>query len=168
MQKDTIIIENAAQLFDYDPETGIVSWKAKVGNGKIKAGDRAGAVRSSGYRVIRLKIGNLFEHRVVWFLHNGVLPDCQIDHINRNKTDNRIQNLRLAPRNEADNLQNLGLRKDNKTGLAGVRWHNSSKKWESRIRVAKVYIYLGVFDSFFDAVCARKSAELKYFTFANP
>ena len=165
MQNDYIIIENAAQLFTYDPETGRISWK--ISGRRRTVGGQAGAVRGSGYRQIRLKQGVLCEHRVAWFLYYSVLPECQIDHINRDKADNRIKNLRLALKNEADNMQNLGLRKDNSTGISGVRWHKTSKKWEARILVAKKYVYLGVFSNLFDAACARKAAELEYFTFAN-
>lgn len=168
MLNDHIIVENAAQLFTYDAETGIVRWKNDVGNRKIKVGDRAGAVRSNGYRVIRMQIGSLMEHRVAWFLHHGALPPCQIDHINRDKTDNRITNLRLAPRNEKDNLQNRGVLSNSRSRVTGVRRHKSANKWEARITANGVYIHLGLFENFDDAVAARKAAELKYHTFANP
>jgi HNH endonuclease len=168
MQNDTIIIENAVQLFDYDPETGVVSWKVDVCKGKIKAGTPVRGAMSKGYRVIKLKIGNMAEHRVAWFLHYKKLPECQIDHIDRDRANNRISNLRLAPRNERDNSQNTNLRSDNMTGVAGICWFKLRNKWRARIMVEQKDIHLGLFESFEDAVAARRAAELKYFTFVNP
>jgi len=167
MRNDVIIKELAPQLLDYDAETGTVYWKVDSKRGSVKAGDRAGCL-NLGYRKIKLAKRPIVEHRIVWFLHYGYLPDCQIDHIDRDRANNKISNLRLAPRNEKDNSQNTSVRSHNVSGVTGVNWFKLRNKWRARITVGQKEISLGLFIDFNDAVAARRAAELKYFTFANP
>ena len=168
MQNDYIIIENAAQLFTYDPETGAVRWAVDRGRCKrIRAGAKAGHTRKDGYTEIRLGKRPFMAHRVAWFLHHGELPPCQLDHINRDRSDNRICNLRIASENAFHNNQNRRVGKNNTSGAIGVMWYPTKNKWIARIKVKGRSIYLGLFSNFDDAVLARKAAELKYFTFAN-
>jgi hypothetical protein len=165
MLRDTIIRQYAAQFVRYEPETGNFYWLVNRGRG-VKAGDRAGHL-SQGYITLNFKMNKVRAHRVAWFLYHGELPDCQIDHINRNRADNRICNLRLAVNNEADNLQNLGVRKDNTSGVPGVVWNKRKNKWFARIHSGNKQICLGYFESFDDAVAARKEGEKKYFVFVH-
>jgi hypothetical protein len=88
-------------------------------------------------------------------------PDFEIDHKNRHRYDNRKQNLRQTT--DLQNAQNKSLRKDNKSGFAGVRWIESSKKWHSRIRNKGKDIHLGYFINKLDAIITRLKAELEYF-----
>jgi len=91
-------------------------------------------------------------HRVAWALHYGEWPKHEIDHINGNKRDNRIQNLRDVP--HLLNQRNRGLRADNTSGADGVSWMKAGF-W----RVTVAGKYLGIFKDFEAAVAARKSAE---------
>jgi|694.fasta_scaffold14904_13 hypothetical protein len=166
MQNDTIIIENAAQLLDYDPETGEMVWKVRK-KGSRGRGKKAGHA-SHGYIVVGLTGKRLFGHRIAWFLHYGNLPEQQIDHKDRDRSNNKIDNLRIAENNWFDNHQNRSLPSNNTSGVIGVKWHKVSGKWVAQIQVNKKQIHLGLFESFEDAVAARRAAELKYFTFANP
>lgn len=131
------------------------SWNARF------AGKEAGYVHNDncGNQYLILTInGNIIKaHRAAWFIVHGEMPD-QIDHINGNGLDNRISNLRNV--SNQDNQRNCRLRKDNKTGVVGVR--NMHGKFASQIRVNKKDIHLGVFSDFFEACCARKSAESKF------
>jgi len=167
MRNDHIITENAAQLFTYDPETGVVRWKNDMRKGGIKAGTEAGYLRADGYVEIRLGKRPFMAHRAAWFLHYGELPDCQLDHINRVRNDNRISNLRAASENTFHNNQNRAIGKNNTSGAIGVLWYAPKKRWIARIKVKGHNKYLGMFKDFDEAVAARKKAELQYFTFAN-
>lgn len=97
------------------------SWNAKYSGGK------AGAVTSQGYIAISLNKKLFFSHRLAWFMYYGVWPHQQIDHINRNKQDNSIDNLRdVSP---SDNLFNRGFLTNNKSGCNGVSFCNTTKTW---------------------------------------
>lgn len=74
-----------------------------------------------------------YVHRVVYSLFNGQIPKgMNIDHINRNKADNRIENLRLV--SVQQNSINTGRHKDNRSGIKNVSWHEAAKKWNVRLR----------------------------------
>ena len=165
MLNDHIIVENAAKLLTYDPETGDMVWKVRKKGGR-GLGKKAGYI-SHGYVMIGLGGKHLFGHRIAWFLHYGYLPEQQIDHKDRNRANNRIDNLRVTENNWADNHQNRSLPSNNTSGVIGVKWHKASGKWAAQIQVNRKQIHLGLFEKFDDAVAARKAAEIKYFTFAN-
>lgn len=88
---------------------------------------------------------------------HGVDPD-DIDHINGDPSDNRLENLRNV--SHEVNGRNLARRKNNTSGVTGVSRHGS--KWVARICPSRRTIYIGIFDSFDDAVAARRAAEVKY------
>ena len=97
------------------------------------------------------------------YLHREILrfPDCDIDHINGNKRDNRKQNLRTATRSE--NLRNKGLIKANRTGVRGCYWDKQLKKYRVRITVGYKDKHIGLYSSITDAKRARLKAEVDYF-----
>jgi hypothetical protein len=80
------------KYLNYDPETGV--FKRKINSGKAKIGDVAGGINGSGYICIRINSVKYRAHRLAWLYVHGKFPDNQIDHINRVKNDNRIDNLR--------------------------------------------------------------------------
>lgn len=89
-------------------------------------------------------------------------PDDYVDHINRNRLDNRKCNLRLCTQQE--NMRNVGLRSDNKSGVKGVHFCKTRRKWVAQIKVdLNKYLLLGRFLDFDDAIKAREDAEKKYF-----
>lgn len=160
MNKD--IEENIKLSFEYDPITGIL-WRIRKRcpwEGYKKVKEKAGT-NSHGYLSTRFMGKGFFNHRIAWFLQTGSFPPpmMDIDHINRNKLDNRWSNLRLAGRGQ--NNMNSGKSKRNTTGEKGV--HPTRGRWFSRITVEGKIIHLGVFKNFDDAVSARKAAEIKYF-----
>jgi len=104
----------------------LVSWNGSrfvnlgTRKGRNKAGSLAGTPNPEGYYYMMVDGVNYRHSHLVWLWHHGEFPACQVDHINRNPSDDRIENLRLAPNNSADNSQNKG-RYKNSTFGPGVR-----------------------------------------------
>ncbi len=134
---------------------GVIVWKRPFSN-RTKPGSMAGCL-SNGYILIRFQ-GTLYKaHRIVWALRRGIDPgDCEIDHINRIKDDNRIQNLRLASHSE--NGFNKDLPPSVSSGIRGVSYDPSSKSKPWRAYWGRVK--LGRFPTKEDAFNARVEAEL--------
>jgi hypothetical protein len=134
--------ENVRELFDYDVCTGFLNWKVKPAK-CIVVGDRAGIFKKRhGYRHLRYKYKDFLEHRVIWLWCNGSWPEHQIDHINGNRTDNRISNLRQAT--NAQNGWNAISKKKN-GGLKGAYFKKQTNRWQSTIRHNGSVHYLGCF-----------------------
>ena len=93
-----------------------------------------------------------------WLYVFGEQPSGEIDHINGKRDDNRIENLRIV--DKSGNQKNAKLTKRSTSGIMGVTWHSRDKEWTVRINANKKRIHVGVFDSFLDACCARKSLEI--------
>jgi hypothetical protein len=105
-------------------------------------------------------------HRLAWLWHYGEWP-TQVDHINRVKSDNRIENLRLATNSQ--NRANTGLRRDNASGQTGVWFDNHRKKWAAEIHWQNQKTRLGRFNTFEAAQSAyRQAAKEKFGEFALP
>ena len=149
----------ARERFYYIPETGILT--NRIGrSSRSKAGDVPGYIGRNGYQQIYVDGKIYYAHRLIWLHVHGAFPPEQIDHINGDRTDNRIENLRAV--NNQENHRNERKSKNNTSGATGVFWAAKISKWRGQIRIGKKNIHLGVFDNWFDAVCARKSAEKKY------
>lgn len=153
----SITIERLHELFDYR-EDGVLIRKQTIG-GSLN-GDVAGWKMPNGYFNVQVDKKNYGIHRLIFMLHYGFLPK-EIDHIDGNPSNNKIENLRAALRIE--NGKNKKLSKNNTSGVSGVVWNLKNKKWYARIICNKKFIHLGCFDDFIDAVIARKKAQQKYF-----
>ena len=150
-------------LLDYDPETG--DFKNKVSRpprGKI--GDIAGCLQVNGYWSISIRQKLYLAHRLAWFFSYGEWPS-EVDHINGNRIDNRLCNLRDVTRSQ--NAQNIDKKKHNKSGHKGVYWDKKNLKWFSYINIDRRMIFLGRFIDLHEAVKARKEAELIYHSHAR-
>lgn len=117
-------------------------------------------INPTGYRRGRIFGKNYLAHRVIWAIHYGEWPKLHIDHINGNKLDNRIENLRDVDNSE--NQRNHPLRKNNKSGVVGVSWDSGCLRWKSQICINGRNTYLGVFKNFEDAKECRRLAEKKH------
>jgi len=157
------------ECLDYNPETGAFFWRVRplthfkdlrrqrIFN-RCYAGKPCGHLSEERYLVIRFD-GMLHKaHRLAWLYVYGELPNQWVDHINRNRSDNRIVNLRLA--SAELNAQNASVRSDNTSGIQGVSWHKASKKWVVQISKQGKPTHIGLFDSIKDAIAARAQAEL--------
>lgn len=144
----------------YNPESGIFLWRVSKGS-RAKEGDIAGSInKSTGYREIAINSKHYLAHRLAFLYMSGDLPENAVDHINRSRTDNSWGNLRRVTLKE--NHRNRTMHRSNTSGITGVRLIKSSMKWVSEIRVDYKLLYLGVYVDVFDAICARKSAEIKH------
>ena len=168
-----IEVSHLQELLSYDPDTGFLVWRPRARswfthdrawgswNAKYAGKLALNTTNSKGYLVGAVLGHSVYAHRVVWAYCHGVWPTHQIDHVNRDKTDNRLANLREATNTE--NQQNMGPRRDAcASGVVGVYWHGKSGRWSPRVGVNGRSIYLGLFDNFNEAVAARKAAERRY------
>lgn len=129
-----------------NPEVMARSWNTRfVG--------RAATIENSGYIAVHMGGQRYLAHRVIWKLVHGSEPDI-IDHINGNRRDNRLANLRNVT--EAQNKRNLAPHRTNRSGRTGVRFHKLMGRWQARY----CRTHLGTFDSFNDALAAREAAEV--------
>lgn len=130
-------IEELKEYFKYEPSTGKLFWNKRPSN-RVVIDSEVGNYNDQGYKVCRFKGKALRVHRIVWAVSKGEHPTEFIDHINGDKGDNRLTNLRVV--SNAENLQNM---KNSK----GYTYHRKLNKWMAQIVVNKEYKYLGVFNT---------------------
>ena len=146
------------RLFSYDGVTGLFTRLVTV-KVNAKKGSIAGVINGQRYSELCISGVKYQSHRMAWLYTYGSNPSGQIDHINRNRSDNRIINLRdvTSQQNSRNRTPSI-----NKFGVIGLSWCRKSNKFYSRITVDRKTKYLGCYASMLDAICARKSAENKY------
>lgn len=142
--RDEISAERLRKLLHYDPDAGSFTWLV-TRNQSAKIGREAGATNAAGYRCVTIDGRAYMSHRLAWLYVYGAHADVEIDHINRDKADNRISNLRLVSRSE--NCQNSSSRRNTASGLRGVSWHKQRQRWAARITLHGLTKHLGLFDS---------------------
>ena len=143
------------QYLNYNPLTGEFIWIVTLG-GRSKVGSVAGTL-SHGYIQIRISGKPYKAHRLAWLYVYGYFPEHDIDHIDRDPSNNKIINLRHVSR--SCNVKNSGLRCTNTSGIKGVYWDKKSDKWRAQIKVNNKQHHLGFFTDFTEAVCHRLAAE---------
>lgn len=179
IRSDCIPVDVLRELLSYDAETGKLYWRTRLPkhfrdgkhsashtsskwNGMYAGKEALTAVEPQGYLH-----GDIFgkrykAHRVIWALTYGKWPTSDIDHINGNSGDNRIENLRVVSKEE--NMRNQRRSSANKSGVTGVCWNPIRRKWSAQIKVRGKKYHLGLFDQLMAAAAARKVAE-KHFGF---
>lgn len=149
-----ITAERINELFDYNAQSG--NFVRKVVRGGQPIGSVAGTKDSYGYLQFAVDGRLYLAHRMAWLVTHGEMPDCEIDHINHDRADNRIDNLRLATR--MANMHNLkAARSDSKTGIAGIALKKHG--YVARIQNAGKRVYLGCFKTLEEANAAYLSAK---------
>ena len=156
----------ARRIFQYDPASGVLSWRERAeGFGSealMAAWNRrfanrpAGAVNHAGYLQVRYADRDYLVHRVIWSMEYGCEPKHQLDHIDGDSTNNRLENLRDVPHFE--NCRNASLRSDNTSGTTGISWSKRWKRWVVRLHILGKAKTIGSFREFDDAVIARDAA----------
>lgn len=129
--------ENIHDAFVYDPETGVLLRKFKGGTTR-----EAGSKKSvEGYTRVSFNGREYPAHRLIWWLVYGSLPSLFVDHVNGDKSDNRLSNLRLAT--DAENKRNVGKRSHNTSGYKGVSWDRANNRWLANASLNGRSVHLG-------------------------
>ena len=151
------------EKLSYDPVTGSLTWKKTTQ--WTKAGQAAGTF-VNGYVKISINRTTIPAHRIVMAMENGFWPFGEIDHINGNRSDNRLCNLREVTHQQ--NCMNRSKASNNKSGYVGVSWHEVGQKWQVHISIGHKSIYLGLFANPEEAHEAyQKAAQKAYGVFAK-
>jgi hypothetical protein len=160
--------EELRNLLRYEPETGKLywlerplemfsdEWLGKSWNTRFAGREALTADNGHGYPFGTVNYNRLKAHRVIWAMVHGEWPKGEIDHINGQRDDNRLVNLRCVTR--AENARNRARMKRNTSGRTGVYWQGRCGKWVASINGT----YLGIFERFEDAVAARERAEIEH------
>ena len=159
-----LTFERANELFHYEPSSGKLFWKKTTTN-RVKVGDEAGSFcKSTGYTNVVIDGKGYTLHRIAILLATGVYDKTvQVDHVDHDRGNNRLSNLRVVSHTE--NMRNQSLRNTNKTGVTGVcvkYTRKGTKRYTANIVYNYKPIFLGNYDTLEEAAQARKEAELKY------
>lgn len=145
------------RLLDYNPDTGLLSWKVCVAK-KIRVGDAAGCLNADGYVQVGINGRRCLAHHIIWLWLYGEAPVGDVDHINRNPSDNRVVNLRCVSRSE--NL--LNSRHTNPSGYQGVS-RTACGKYNAGIHFNRKRYHIGNFDTAEKAFRAYCEAHVKLY-----
>lgn len=158
-----IALEDFKNYVEYNPLTGSFIRTAIVENNSKSfleslLGKEIKNTSSNGYIEISVGSTKYSAHKLAWYFYYGYYPDFHLDHINGDKQDNKIENLRKST--PLQNMRNRGKNKNNSTGFNGV--YKSRNKYRARIKVNGKLVNLGTFDKLEDAVIAREKANEEY------
>lgn len=177
-RRSDITAEIVRDLLDYDSETGVLTWRwrdvkwfedtptrsaswSQRNWNSRRAGTAAfPSPSTNGYPASTILGRRYHAHRIAWLHAFGRHPVGEIDHINHNRSDNRLVNLREVTRDV--NMRNISKSVANTSGITGVHWDSQTSKWRAEIRVNHKTYKLGRFDEKEDAAKARKAAEVQY------
>jgi hypothetical protein len=154
------IYNKIIDLFEYRDEN--LWWKERPSN-RVDISKPAGTIHPTGYRQIKIKGKKYYAHRLIYQMFNeqwditDTSRDNSVDHADRDKLNNNIDNLRVATHSQ--NKANSGEYKNNTSGHLNVSWNKAVGKWDVRVRVNKKTHFGGVFDKKEDAIA--KATEMR-------
>jgi hypothetical protein len=143
--KPELTQDRLKELLHYDPETGHFTWLAAPKFGSVKAGSMAGSTGKNGYTYVGVGGAKYLAHRLAFLFMTGSTPDEDVDHVNRDRSDNRWINLRPATRSE--NMANTGPPGNNTSGHRGVHLRKDTGRWSAYGQCGPRRVYLGCFGS---------------------
>lgn len=144
---------------EYNPETGIFT-RLKTTSPNALKGSVAGYRAHRGYLRVSVCGYKYLGHRLAWYYMTGEDPgEMEVDHINRDTTDNRFCNLRLI--SQQGNSINCSMRRHNTSGVRGVYWDKQMNKWGAQIKNQGKKIHLGYHVELEDAKCVYDKAALE-------
>lgn len=153
--QEPITQEEAHRLFSYDKKSGFLYRNVDVGT-KVKKGAKVGSIGSSGYQQTSINGKFYYLHRLIWLMEHGYFPEEDIDHKDKDRSNNSFDNLREATRQ--CNMRHKDNPTNNTSGVKGVYRHHS-QKWCAQLKHNTKCIVLGLYEDFDDAVCARLAGE---------
>lgn len=162
--KEDLKKEYLNSLFEYSD--GQLFWKINK-SFSVNVGDKAGKKNAFGYIQIKIDRKDYYAHRIVWVMHKGDIPKGMfIDHIDNDKSNNRISNLRLATKSQ--NNCNKPKNKNNTSGFKGVSFHKGIGKYVAQIKINNKGKSLGAYDTAEDAALAyQKESAIIHKEFAK-
>lgn len=173
MSLEKIGVDYLQECFEYDEESGELYWRkdrplshfSHPNTGKYwletyggKIAGSIGKVRCTHYRILCIKGFRTMNHRVIWYMKHGYLPEI-VDHEDGDGLNNRMSNLRSS--SLKDNPKNQKLNKRNKTGVSGVSYLKKYNAWRVMIGSGKNTVHFGTYYDFFEACCKRFSEANK-------
>ena len=156
--REMLTQEHLKSILDYNLGTGIFTWKVNKSN-RCKIGNVAGW-SNDGYVAIEINNKQYKAHRLAWLYVNGETPQNLIDHIDGNRSNNKISNLREST--YQTNSENYKTPKTNKSGVKNVSWYKNLNKWVVSISVKKIKKSIGYFDDIELAELVAIEARNKY------
>lgn len=157
-QKEKVLtLERLKYALNYDPLSGIFT-RASVMTGS-SIGSVCGSKKPTGYIIITIDRFLYRAHRLAWLYIHGEWPEGDVDHINRNRSDNRISNLRCVTRSQ--NLLNSQLRSDSKTKIKNVCFNKQANKYQVTFTFTGKQIHAGFYDTLELADSAARQFRIK-------
>ncbi len=146
------------QLY-YNPDTGIFTRKVS-NNNRVKIGNITSCKDKNGYIKMGINYKEYYAQRLAWLYMEGYFPKGNIKYIDKNRLNNRFDNLSILKPNKKDNKNKLN--KNNKSGITGIHWDKNTNKWKGEIIINSKSIYLGRFKKLANAAFAMWKIEIKY------
>lgn len=134
--------ERLKEILYYDSDMGIFTWLVS-NSPRVNIGDVAGFLSDDGYSKIGIFGKQYRSHRLMWLYVYGSFPPTSLDHIDGDKLNNRVSNLRLC--GHAENSRNVGIFKSNTSGFKGVSFNKQTNKWVAQATLNNMLHYLGLF-----------------------
>lgn len=133
-------------IFVYNRYTGSLYWKYTISNKAIE-GHIAGTLKQTGYIEIQYNKKRYYAHRIIYEMHVGIIPEgFVVDHINKNRSDNRLKNLRCVP--HYINLHNQRVSKRNTSKAIGIHWAKDKQKWVAKKTIKGKLVFYKYYDDF--------------------
>ena len=146
------------EILYYNQDTGEFFWKISP-RYDVNVGDKAG-YNHNGYTRLTIKCKKYLTHRLAWLYVYGEFPTGDIDHIDNNRNNCKINNLRIA--NKSNNVHNRKIQANNTSGVKGVLWSKAAKKWMVRVGINNDRMYFGVWEDLEFAELVAQEARAKY------
>ena len=154
-RKIEITQQELKEVLEYSSETGALIWRISPVN-SVKIGATAGSKQSSGYLTLMYKGKAYKAHGLAWlYMYGEISEDKYVDHIDGNKSNNTIANLRLCT--QLENNKNRRLNSNNTSGYKGVNWNKKDCNWQANASLNGKIKYLGSYATSKDASIAYES-----------